>query len=538
VRSVLHLTGTLALLNLLAASVFAGETPALSGHIDRIIQARLDQAKIPASPRADDAEFLRRLYLDLTGRIPTYEQTTAFLSSQDPDKRAKLIEELLARPEYGLHFATLWRDLLVDRSAEKSQVRQLYSWEFVTWLAEGFNKGRGWNEIVTDLLTAEGEAKGNPATTFILTNRMNELPRPEDLVGMAGRLFMGIHIRCAQCHDHPYVDEWKQDDFWGLAAFFGQLRDHSWTPNGGNIAKAAFFEKPNPDAKKETAYGNGLKRAGVPPLQAGAQIAIPLIADPSKAQRVVKAKFFLGEAPGMGEEGPYRSRFAAWLTAPENPYFARAAVNRLWAHFFARGIVQPVDDMRPNLKPSHPELLDLLAKEFKSAGFNYKHLIRGICNSQAYQRTSKPLPQNKDDSELVSHMTLKQLNADQMLDSLSVAVGRAPPAGKNRDQATTIFATKEADGDPSELSHGIPQYLFQMNAGFANGPPGALNKVTAGKSKEEALTALYLAALSRPPRPAEQTRLLTYLGQAPDANTGYRDVYWVLLNSAEFLFNH
>jgi len=537
-RTLLRAAGTLAVLGLLSIPAGAADMPALSAQIDRIIQARLDQAKIPASPRADDAEFLRRLYLDLTGRIPTFEQTTAFLDSKDADKRAKLIDELLARPEYGNHFATLWRDLLVDRSAEKSQIRQAFSWEFVTWLAEGFNKGRGWNEIVTDLLTAEGEAKTNPAATFIMTNRMNEFPRPEDLVGMSSRLFMGIHLRCAQCHDHPYVDEWKQDEFWGMAAFFGQLRDHSWTPNGGNTAKAAFFERPNPDAKKETSYANGLKRAGVPPLQTGAQIAIPMVGEPSKAQRVVKAKFFLGETPSLGEAAPYRARLAAWLTAPENPYFARAAVNRLWAHFFARGLVHPIDDMRPSLKPSHPELLDLLTKEFKTAGFNQKQLIRAICNSQAYQRTSRPLPQNKEDSDLGSHLALKVLTGDQMIDSLCVAVGRVPAAGKNRDQQTAIFATKEADGDPTDFSFGIPQYLYQMNAGFANGSPPVVGKLTAGKNKEMAVTALYLAALSRPPRPNELKRMLAYLGEAPDANTGYRDVFWVLLNSAEFLLNH
>jgi hypothetical protein len=528
---------SLGVLTLLAPATPGAETVALTKQIDRFIQERLDEGKIPASPLADDAEFLRRVYLDLTGRIPSHEQTTAFLDSKDADKRTKLIDELLSRPEYGLHFATLWRDLMVDRSAEKSQVRQNFSWEFVNWLAEQFNKGRGWNAIVTDLLTAEGEAKSNPATTFVLTNRMNDFPRPEDMVGMAGRLFMGIHIRCAQCHDHPNVDEWKQDDFWGVAAFFGQVRDHGREQNG-NARNPVFLERPNPDAKKETGYVNGLKRAGLMPPVAGPQIAIPTIADPTQTLRVVKAKFFQGAAPSLKEEGPYRPQFAAWLTAAENPYFARAAANRLWAYFFARGLVEPVDDMRPNLTPSHPELLALLEKEFKGNGFDQKQLIRAICASQAYQRTSRPLPANKEDRELFSHMALKQLTADQMVDSLCVAVGRAVTVGKNRDQQTAIFATKEADGDPAEFSHGIPQFLFQMNAGFANGNPGVVGKLTTGKSKGEAITALYLAALSRPPRPAELQRLTAFVEQAASPAEGYRDTYWVLLNSAEFLLNH
>jgi hypothetical protein len=528
---------TAMLLGPLSAPAAGGEPSAVVRQIDQIIQARLDQQKVPASPPADDAEFLRRVYLDLTGRIPTYEQTTAFLARTEADKRARLIDELLSRPEYGQHFATIWRDLMVDRSAEMSQVRQLFSWDFITWLADAFNQGRGWNDIVTAMLTAEGEAKKNPAATFILANRMNEFPRPENLVGSAGKLFMGMHIRCAQCHNHPYVESWKQDDFWGMAAFFGQLRDITTDPNGGSRAPT-FVERPNPDAKKETGYLNRLKRQGmIPPLK-GPQIAIPTIADPTQTLRVVQAKFFLSESPKLEDEGPYRPAFAAWLTSRDNGYFARAAVNRWWAHFFAQGIVNPVDDMGPNRTPSHPELLALLEKEFQASGFDLKHLIRCICNTQAYQRTSRPLPGNKDDSQLFSHMPLKQLTADQMFDALCIAVGRAVVVGKNRDQQTAIFATKDADDNPTELSHGIPQFLKQMNASVASGNNNVANRYTQGKSKEQAIEALYLGILSRPPRPKEAERMLAYLDRAANPQEAYRDVLWVLINSAEFMFNH
>ena len=169
----------------------------LSKEIDRLIQQKLTQAKIPASPRADDGEFLRRVYLDITGRIPTYEQTTAFLASTDADKRAKLIDELLTRPEYGVNFATIWRDRIVDRAPDNNQARQSFSWEFITWLADGFNKDRGWNDLVAAIVAAEGEAKTTPQTTFILANRMNGFPRPADLTSTIGRLFMGIQMRLA-----------------------------------------------------------------------------------------------------------------------------------------------------------------------------------------------------------------------------------------------------------------------------------------------------------------------------------------------------
>jgi hypothetical protein len=530
-----RLSAALFILGSLAGSSGAAEP--LAGQIDRLIQERLDQAKVPASSLADDAEFLRRVYLDLVGRPPTYEQATAFLDSKEPDRRAKLIDELLARPEYGLYFATIWRDLLVDRGAENQQTRQGFSWEFITWLAEGFNKGRGWNEIVTDMVAAEGEAKTNAALTFTLANRMNNFPRPADLVGSAGRFFMGIQIRCAQCHDHPYVQDWKQDDFWGMAAFFAQVRDHG-QENDGTSRNPAFFEKPNPDAKKETGYLGRLKRAGLLPPLEGAQIGVPHLSDPQKSLRVVPAKFFLAEKPDLGKEGPFRNRFATWLTSADNPYFARAAVNRLWAHFFARGLIHPVDDMRPGLAPSHPQLLELLEKEFKTSGFDQKHLIRAICNSQTYQRTSRPLPQNAEDRELYSHVALKLLSPDQTIDALATASGRMPTVGKNRDQQTAPFVTREPDGDPTVFSHGIPQLLLQMNGSGAGSQPPILGKLTQQKSKEQAVTAMYLAALSRPPKAKEMQRHLAYLEKEPNANLGYRDIYWVLLNSAEFTFNH
>jgi hypothetical protein len=376
----------------------------------------------------------------------------------------------------------------------------------------------------------------------MLANRMNNFPRPADIASTAGKLFMGVQLRCSQCHDHPYVDEWKHEDFWGVAAFFSEVRDHGMLPDG-NSRDPALYDRPNPDEKKETGYMNRLKRAGLLPPPGNGQIAIPEVTDPTKTLRLVKARFFLGEeplpSPPGGEGTPkesYRGRFAAWLTSADNPYFARAAANRLWAHFFARGLVA-VDDSRPNQPPSHPELLDLLEREFKSAGFSQKRLIRAICNSQAYQRTSRPLPGNKDDQELFSHMAIKMLNADQALDSLSVAVGRTPPAGKNRDQQTAIFATSEADDDRTEFSHGIPQFLQMMNAGLANSSPPIIGKLTAGKSKEDAVRGLYLAALSRPPRADEMSRMLAFL-ESGESNQRYRDIYWVLLNSAEFILNH
>jgi hypothetical protein len=519
-------------------AIVTGAEPAdIAKEIEKHVQAKLAEAKIPASPAADDAEFLRRVYLDITGRIPTYDQAVAFLDDKSEDKRTKLTDELLSRPEYGLHFATKWRDLMIDRSSDMNQVRGNYSWEFITWLAKQLNDDRGWNELVTEMLVAEGEAKTNPATTLILANRMNDFPRPEILIGSTGKLFLGIQIGCAQCHDHPYIDEWHQDDFWGLAAFFSQLRDHNMDGNGGSRAPV-LKEGAIEDAERAKRYTSQLKRLALIPAEPGAKIAVPDGSAPGETLRMVNAKFLLGDEPDMAEEGPYRPQFAAWLTADDNPYFAKATVNRLWAHFFAVGLVNPIDDMSPINKPTHPELLELLAKELVASNFHLKHLIRSICNSPAYQRTSRPLPENAADTSLFSHHAVKPLSADQMVDALSIASGRTPPTGKNRDQSTAMFATKEADAPAAEFSHGIPQFLFQMNSGNTNQGPNYLGKISNGKSPEEAITGLFLSVLSRRPKSAELDKIKQFVADSGNPNQAYRDVYWVLVNSAEFMFAH
>ena len=460
-----------------------------------------------------------------------------FSTIRAQDKRTRLIDELLARPEYGLHFATIWRDLLVDRSSDMSQVRGIFSWDFVTWLAKGFNDDRGWNELVTEMLVAKGEAKTNPATTLLLANRMNAFPRPEAIVATSGKLFLGIQIGCAQCHDHPYVDEWTHDDFWGLAAFFSQLRDHNMDGNGGS-QNPNLLETPITDAEKNKRYTNQLKRLALIPPEPGAQIAVPDGSKPGEALRMVSAKYLLGDEPELDEVGPYRPQFAAWLTAKDNPYFAKAAVNRLWAHFFATGLVNPIDDMSPLNPPTHPELLDLLAQNLVDADFQFKHLVRCLCNRAAYQRTSRPLPENAADRELFSHATLKLLSPDQMVDAVSIASGRPPAAGKNREQSTAYFVTKEADAPATEFSHGIPQFLYQMNGGAANNGPTYLGKITGGKTPDEAITGLFLSVLSRRPTPAELDKIKQFVAGSGNPNQAYRDVYWVLINSAEFLFVH
>lgn len=520
----------------------SAERAPLSQQIDRIVQKKLDERKLPASPPAEDAVFLRRVYLDLIGRIPTVEQAKAFLDSTDPDRRTKLIDELLARPEYGVYFAYRWRERIVDRSDDLRLTRAFNSQKFAEWLAAEFNQSRGWDQIVTEMLTAEGEVKAKPAGVFLMANRVNNFPRPEDITATTGRLFLGLHLRCAQCHNHPYVDEWKQDDFWGMAAFFGQIRDRAINfASGDENRNPSFSEVPNPDAKAEKQYTGRMRSVGQIPPQAGPKIAIPLGSNPDDIKRVVSAKFFLGETPELPETGPYRPALAKWLTSKSNPYFARAAMNRLWAHFFDRGLVNPIDDMTPLAEPSHPELLSLLETEFKNADFDFKVMIRALCQTDAYQRSSKSVPGNADDREMLSHMPVRVFNPDQLVDSHATAFGRPTPVvHTHRDSVTAMFCTQDPDEPAANLSHGIPQFLQMMNS--LVGTNFVLPKQMAGKKKEEAVEILYLAALSRRPRAEELRRMTEYidrriLAKNGSLHLGLTEVYWVLINSAEFMVN-
>src|SRR5262249_31226638 len=330
-----------------------------------------------------------RVCLDISGRIPTLERASSFLDSTDRDKRSKLIDELLVSGDFGQHFGTVWRNLLAPRNVSGGKTQ---TDSFTPWLAEQFNRNRGWHDVVYDLLTVEGEAQGKPQTAFLMANSDNGQPQANLLAASTARLFLGVQLQCAECHNHPFAD-WKQTDFWGAAAFFSRVR------NGGikgrplaitEEADAAPAIKGDPRAK--TASGGGI----VIPVSAG-----------KGARHVVQAKFLDGAEPALDDTKPLRPSFASWATAADNKFFAPAFVNRTWAQLFGRGFVNPVDNFRDDNPASHPALLKLLTDEFRASGHDVKHLVRCICNSQAYQRRSRALPDNENDRELFSHMAVK-----------------------------------------------------------------------------------------------------------------------------------
>ena len=515
---------------------------ALSRAIDRDVEARLAAANVPASPLAGDAEFLRRVHLDIVGQIPTRERAAAFLADPDPTKRSKLVDELLARPEYGRHFARIWADALIKRDFDTN--RGLGTAIFTAWLGKHFDENVGWDRIVREMVTASGP-ESKPETFFILAHQDNRQVSPAKLVGTVGNLFMGIQIQCAECHVHPFHDKWTQNDFWGMAAFFAHTRAQRAGP-----AKPKLAGPPTIVEVEQQAAPRGKKAAGDGhPVKPGLVVAIPDPNDPRKVVRTVKGKFFGSDKATPAGKAPYRPAFADWLTSADNAYFAPAAVNRLWAHFFARGLVHPVEEMSDTNPATHPELLRQLAGAFAASRFDVKDLIRGICNSRAYQRSSRPLSANADD-KLYSHMPVKVLDARQLVDSLAVATGKAVREGRvplfvrkgPRDAGDPLLRsldTREYGDDATEFSYGIPQQLKLMNTRLTASSADKAREL-AGKDAgdvDRVLDDVFLTALSRKPTDAERRRMAAYVGKRPDPQAGYAGVLWALLNSAEFVSN-
>ena len=496
----------------LALPVNAKDAAALAKLIDEQVRVKLDEAKFPPSPLCTDEEFVRRAYLDLTGVIPTADKARAFLDSTDPKKREKLIDELLDSPNFGRHLADVWQAKLMPRGSDN---RFVLREPFVKWLDEQFNKNTPWNVLVTSIVTASGDVEQNPATTYFLSNR--SVDKLTDSVAVN---FLGVQLQCAQCHNHPFT-EWKQAEYWGMAEFFAKVR---------------------PDNPKNANKGGDNTKIGVTegPGRTKAKDFFP------ESAKTVSAKFLGGPEPKLSAAEPYRPVLAKWLTAADNPFFARAMVNRTWALLFGAGFVNPIDDMHDGNFASHPVLLATLAKAFAEGGFDLKNLYRAMCLSQTYQRGSKATKGNEKDDHLFSHQTMKVLSPEQLFDSLASVTGAAAAdkvrpgqAGKGaptgpRDQFVQFFLAGADAFNPVEYEAGIPQALRLMNARVTSNPGMLRQFVSPGDKPAAVFEKMYLATLSRRPTPAEVTRLTAYMGKASSPVEGYGDILWAVLNSSEF----
>ncbi len=510
--------------------------------IDQEISVKLVAEKIPTSPKTDDAEFLRRVYLDIIGKPPTAQQATAFLESKEANKRAKLVETLLASEDYGKHFGERWVNIFYLTTVNQNPMSPA---PFKEWFAKQMNTGRGWDVITRDILTSTGPLSESPQGSFFYFNGdMNAQFTPKILAGNIGQVYLGLQIQCAECHDHPF-SAWKQTDFWNLAAFFGQIAKMETVENKNTPGvKERHLDEPKPG-----------KKPPVPPKEIS--INIPNDGEARNGGKKVPAGLLDGTKLSADPTKSHRPPFAEWLTAKDNRMFARATVNRFWAHFFGRGFVNPLNDFGDHNTPSHPALLDELADEFVASGFDVRHLIRCIVLSESYQRTSKVVRGNeKPEAEaLFARMAPKVLTPEQLYDALCIALELseiAPPVDPKKKPnpktpppptPRTVFVSQfrgpgEAD-EPTELKLGVPHALKLMNERYFNTGGKVVDRVLdEGKTTSVAIEELFLAVLSRNPSAAERTRFASFTEKQKSPRDAYCRVVWVLLNSSEFILNH
>ena len=493
----------------------------LARQIDQHIARALQAKKIPSSPRADDAEFLRRVYLDITGTIPSLEHVEPFLSDSRPDKRARLIDELLHSEQYTRHMTDQWREHLIPSTAAAARRRHESG---IQWLEQAFRENRPYDEFIRGVLTAEGMQRDNGATTFLLTHQSLD-----EVTDRLSRVLLGVQITCAQCHNHPFAD-WKQEDYWGTAAFFSKVK-HQYE-------------------KLERVEHYGVSEMGE---------RKPIMTPPSL--KVVAPTFLGGTQPQLDPAKPYLPVFVEWLSSDDNPYFARAFVNRLWRKLLGRGLVEPVDDLREANPGTHPELLALLGEQFRANGFDIHYLIRAVTLSETYQRTSRGIDGNREDAEWYSHMPVKVMAPYVLGDSIQTFMRLgdtpAPAATKpavepsaedqlkaaqrargTRDSFAGFFKGEE-NAAPTAYEIGVPQALRLMNSQDMHRGSrvvGALGQKT--KEPEVIVEQLYLATLTRRPTAAELEIALKYAKSQPDPTRALHDVAWALLNSTEFTTNH
>jgi len=499
----------------------------LAAKIDEAVSRRWKADKAVAAPGVDDAAFMRRVSLDIAGRIPPVADLHEFLDDTAPDKRHKLVERLLESPAYVTHFAKVWRSVMLPEADSNLEIRFLVP-GFEAWLRKQLTSNTGFDALVREILTVPVDPRlaTNPFqpqtdVTPVGFYQAKQL-KPENLAAGTARMFLGVRIECAQCHDHPF-DDWKREQFWGYAAFFaGVERDQ-----GG--------EKGAVDAIRE--------------MFGGRELMIP------GTEKKVAPTYLDGAQPKLKFRDSPRSILADWMISGNNSYFARATVNRLWGHFFGVGIVNPVDDFTAANPPSHPELLDLLASEFAAHHFDLKFVIRAITASRTYQLTSRQTDKSQENPRLFARMALKGLSAEQIFDSIAQATGfhepfanRGPQGMMNATPREEFVRMFENSSDSTiEQQTTILQALSMMNGQFVTEATGLEKSATLAAVAEfplmstaDRIEALYLAALSRPPRTDERERLVKYVdagGPAQDPKKALSDVFWALLNSSEFLFN-
>ncbi len=496
---------------------FQWPNPPEETRIDQLVFGKLKQLQIQPSDLCSDSDFLRRATLDLTGRLPTLEETQAFHADTNPAKRASLVDRLLASDDHARFWSMKWSDLLRCNSKKltKSGVHK-----FRRWLYDVVKNDMPLDQFARELLTATGSTQQNPAAAYWKAAR-DEI----DATETTAQLFMGVRIQCAKCHNHPF-EKWTQDDYYGTAAAFNRV------------------------GRKET----GLPDDEMIFVKAGGEVTQP------RTGKQMKVRLLLEGDVDVPNDQDRRVVFANWLTNNSNPFFAKSLSNRIWGHVVGKGIVDPVDDFRDSNPPSNPELLNYLADELLKSGYSSRHLIRTIMNSRVYQLSSQRNKFNADDETYFSHATTRMLTAEQLLDAICAVTGQQeefsgmpggtkavelvdPPEGHKFLQ---VFGQPQREL-PCECERSTDSNLSQALQ-LINGPTvhnklradaGNVHRwVAEGKSDAEIIDLLYLAALSRPALPQEQATAQAHIKASEDRVKAVEDVAWAVINSKEFLFQH
>ncbi|HUY88049.1 MAG TPA: DUF1549 domain-containing protein [Pirellulales bacterium] len=488
-------------------------------YIDELTLAKWKQLGLAPSPLADDATFLRRATLDFCGRLPTSAEARAFLADTSGAKREQLIDRLLASPDYPAYFALRWGSIL--RNSRLAGADQA-AYAFHDWIKTMIARNRPYDEFVRGVVAAAGEWQDAPAINWFWQMRDDQLHQP---TADTAQVFLGIRLQCARCHHHPY-ERWGQDDYYGLAGFFTRL---------------------------------GRKGFGQPPPYFSASNVTTGERNPLTGQ-TPEPKYLAGEAAKLSPEQDPRHALVDWMADPQNPFFARALVNRLWGHFMGRGIVDPVDDMRDTNPPSNPALLDALARDFIEHKFDMKHIIRTIAASRTYQLDSRPIDDNRQDQQNFARFYARRLIAEVLLDSVDQATGahskfdRASASARAVDLPHEGFGSYFLDtfdrpqrvtGCECERTSGatLGQVLLLSNSDEVENKiaakEGVIDRLLNEKKPiAEIIDELYLGALSRFPTDAERQRITAFAASQADPRPALEDVLWMLLNTKEFLFNH
>ena len=497
---------------------FAWNNPAELNFVDTAVFEKLQQLQILPSEVCTDDEFLRRVSLDLTGRLPSAEEASALIAdAANPNRRSVVVDRLLDSNEFASFWALKWGDVLRSNS-KKLKTAGVH--KFREWIYESVRSDKALDQFARELLTANGSVFENPPANFWRASR-----DPLDATETTAQLFLGVRIQCAKCHNHPF-ERWTQDNYYGIAAAFARVG-----------------RKNSVDADEEVIF-----------TQAGGEVTQPRTNKQMKVHLLLKGDV---EVPADQDR---RVVFAQWLTSPENPFFAKSIVNRIWGHLMGRGIVEPVDDFRDSNPPSNARLIEELSRQFASNSFSQKWAIRTICNSRTYQLSSRKNGFNKDDEIYCSHANTRLLTAEQLLDGIC-AVTSVPeqfpgvPLGTRAcelaDPPTDHYFLKVFGQPQREMAcqcersseSNLSQALQMINGPVVHNKLRADNgrialMIKDMKPDDEIITSLYLAALARQPSTEEMTASKTHIAAQADRRQALEDVGWAILNSKEFLFQH